>query len=168
MATTTDLLKIGHITVRSAMDNKEYYFSFPGFYGSTSFKLANLSTFKTSNETNFFSSDVNNAQLKSRVYNDLRIEAKKFAWYFSSNSFLIDWIKSFSLYSTSYSGLAALRDAAYSNKIAIARKTEPFKFSSKSVNVYLYLPVQYDTVTKRAYFQYRGNDAKREIIGRFT
>lgn len=163
MATNNGSLKIGSITIASSVDNREWYWSFPGFAGITDFQLASLSNFKVDDESAFFSSDSSNVAIKSKVYNDLRIEAKKISRTIWSNSALSNGIRDFSTNSTVYANLAAMRDEAYRNKIVIATVKPPFKIYSEVANVHLYLPVQYDTVKKRAYLKYKGDDKKLAI-----
>lgn len=168
MAINNGFLKIGSITTTSLVENRGWNFNFPGACSRYSIIFPSPSNFKVDNETTFFGGDVNNAAIKGRVYNDLQLEAAKFNKYCTSNSTLVNFIRSFSLYSTSYASVGASINAAFNNPIMVPRVRDKVAFTKTSAIVYLYAPVAYDDSIKRGYLIYKGNNTRSDLTLRFT
>lgn len=167
MAINNGFLKIGSIAQTSLLENRGFYFAFPGVCSRYSIIFPNSANFRVDNEATFFGGDNANAAIKGRVYNDLTLEATKFNSFCTSSSNLVNFIRSFSLDSTSYASVGALINAAYANPIAVAQVRPKLSFTPTSATVYVYAPVAYDDSIKRGYLIYKGNNSRSDLTLRF-
>jgi hypothetical protein len=167
MAINNGFLKVGSITPTSLVENRGWNFSFPGVCSRYSIIFPNSANFKVDNETTFFGGDNANAVIKGRVYNDLTLEARKFNNFCTSSSNLVNFIRSFSLDSTSYASVGALINAAYANPIAVSQIGAKLSFIPTSATLYAYAPVSYDDSIKRGYLIYKGNNSRSDLTLRF-
>jgi hypothetical protein len=168
MAINNGFLKVGSIGQSSLVENRGWNFSFPGTSSRYSIIFPSSNDFKVDNETTFFGGDNADAAIKGRVYNDLKLEAYKFNNFCTSSSNLVNFIRSFSLESTSYASVGALINAAYANPIAVAQVGPKLSFIKTSATIYIYAPVSYDDSIKRGYLIYKGNNSRNDLTLKFT
>jgi hypothetical protein len=169
MAINNGFLKVGSIMPTSIVENRQWNAAFPGSLFKMGITATNPGLLIVDNETTFFGGDINNAQVKGRVYNDLRLGAADFLTFATSNCFVRNFIQGFSLNSTNYLPIAALANTANNNPIIVSQVKAPLTFTAiRSTPIYIYAPVKYDDSVKRGYLVYRGNNSRSDITLRFT
>ena len=95
MAINNGFLKVGSITPTSVVENRGWSASFPGSLFKMSINPTAPNSLVVDNETTFFGGDINNAAVKGRVYNDLRLDAANFLTFITSSCFARDFIQNF-------------------------------------------------------------------------
>lgn len=169
MAINNGFLKVGSIKPTSVIENRGWNAAFPGVLLKYAVAVPSPADFKVDNETTFFGGDVNNAAIKGRVYNDLRLDAYNFNTFFTSSTFARNFIESFSLTSTNMATAAQGASNAFNNPIRVSQIKPPLAFNRVlSTPIYIYAPVKYDDSIKRGYMIYKGNNSRNNITLRFT
>jgi hypothetical protein len=169
MAINNGFLKVGSITPTSVVENRGWNAAFPGSLFKMSITPTAANSLVVDNETTFFGGDIDNAAVKGKVYNDLRLGAADFLTFITSSSFARNFIQNFSLTSTNYASVAQKASAAFTNPILVSQLKPPLAFTPvRSSAIYIYAPVKYDDSIKKGYMIYRGNNSRNDITLRYT
>lgn len=123
--------------------------------GTPYYEITNRSNFLALNEATLFGSDSSNAALKSAAYNSLRIQYKELlAKEGYSNHSLNRFLSNFTFYDPQFISIVNSYLSKYNSNISIIRNLGERNYGLIESALPVYLPCQYDDVTKQAKLNY--------------